>query len=172
MWLTAALSIFLAAGVAAGPQQKTPELQAGPSATIPCDPDGAIHCLLQETETVTGSRSLDDVRVIAHYISLIAERNRRHYMAWGTEMPSAAFELARRVKRFPYVPYGDTYSIVGMDVALSQKEDRLSISYPKHPKQDGAAPVAEKDHAIYSTKLSVFIDALEKEILKLKKYEK
>jgi hypothetical protein len=173
MLRTAALCILFAAAAApGGPQQKVPAPSQGPATSVPCDPDGLIRCTLHETETVTGSSSIEDVRFIARYLELITERNRRYYLSWGTRLPSAAFELVRRVKSFPYVPYGDTYSIIGMDIALNQKEDRLSVRYPKYPKQNSSAPVAEKDHAVYDTKLSTFIKDLEKEIARLKKYEK
>jgi len=138
---------------------------------FPCDDDGAIKCSLQQAETVTGSRSLEDMRVISKFIQLVSERNRRYYLAWQTKSPSAAYELVKRVKPFPYLPYGDTYSITGLDIVFNQTTDRVTVRYPKKPKAK-SGPVATADLATYETKLSDFIKSLQKEIEKLKKYEK
>jgi hypothetical protein len=172
MWPTAALHALLAIALVAGPRQKAPEFQPSAGATIPCDAEGLIRCSFDQVETVTAPRSLDDMRVIGKYIQLVSERNRRNYLAWQTKGPSAAYEVVRRVKPFPYLPYGDSYSIIGLDIVINQTKDLITVRYPKKPKQNSAAPVADKDHAIYSTQLSTFIKDLEKEIVKLKKYEK
>ena len=169
--LRAAAGIVLAAMLAAAEQQ-APSLQPGDPATYPCDADGVIRCSFQQVETVTGSRSLEDMRIISKYIQLISERNRRYYISWQTKAPSAAYELVKRVKSFPYLPYGDSYSIVGLEIVLNQSRDRLLVRYPRKPKQNSTEPISERDFAAYDTKLSTFIDALQKEIVKLKKYEK
>jgi hypothetical protein len=173
MWRSPALHVVFAIVLAAAPQQKAPDSQpVPPAATFPCDTDGVIRCALDQVENVTSPRSLEDMRIIGKYIQLVSERNRRYYISWQTKAPSAAYELVKRVKAFPYLPYGDSYSIVGLDIVLNQARDLITVRYPKNPKQNQAAPVAEKDHAIYETKLSAFIRDLEKEIAKLKKYEK
>ena len=78
----------------------------------------------------------------------------------------------KRVKPFPYLPYGDTYSIKGHDISFSQSTDRVTVRYPKKPKSSAPGQVLAADFATYDTKLSDFIKGLEKEIQKLKKYEK
>jgi len=163
----------MAIALAAAPQQKPLERQpSSVAAAFPCDADGVIRCGFDQVETVTSPRSLEDMRIIGKYIELISERNRRYYLAWHTKSPSAAYELVKRVKSFPYLPYGDSYSIVGLDIVLSQARDAITVRYPKNPKQNTTTPIPDKDHAIYETKLSTFIQGLEKEIVKLKKYEK
>ena len=169
--LRAAAGIVLTATLAA-PGQQAPSSQPGESMTYPCDADGTIRCSFQQMETVTGSRSLQDMRIISKYIQLVAERNRRYYISWQTKAPSAAYELVKRVKAFPYLPYGDSYSIIGLEIALNQSADTVTVRYPRKPKPNGTEPIPEKDHAVYTTKLSDFIKNLEKEIVKLKKYEK
>ena len=173
MLAAAAFHVVAAIALAAAPQQKPLERQpAAVAAVFPCDADGVIRCSLDQVETVTSPRSLEDMRIIGKYIQLVSERNRRYYISWQTKAPSAAYELVKRVKAFPYLPYGDSYSIVGLDIVLNQARDLITVRYPKNPKQNQTAPIAEKDHAIYETKLSAFIRDLEKEIAKLKKYEK
>jgi hypothetical protein len=160
-----ALHVAVAIALAAAPQQKPLENQpASVAATFPCDTDGLIRCGFEQVETVTSPRSLEDMRIIAKYIQLISERNRRQYLAWQTKAPSASYELVKRVKAFPYLPYGDTYSIVGLDIVLNQARDSITVRYPKNPKQNIRTPIPDKDHAIYATKLSAFIKDLEKEI--------
>lgn len=136
-----------------------------------CDDTGEIRCVETQGEVVTVQRSLLDMRVIGTFVRLVSERNRRYYLAWQTKAPSAAFELVKRVKSFPYLPYGDTYGITGVEVVLNQAKDEVTVRYAKHPKP-GADPLPKDDYAVYTTKLSAFIDALEKENVKLKKYEK
>ena len=85
---------------------------------------------------MTGPRSLEDMRIISKYIQLVTERNRRYYIAWRTKAPSATYELVKRVKSFPYLPYGDTYSIVGLEIVLNQRINQLVVRYPKKPKQN------------------------------------
>lgn len=169
-----ALAIGLVAGL-------PPQLPVPPAAQTPpiqkdnvyrCDPDGLITCTYQQMETVTGSRSLQDMRIIGKYIELISERNRRYYLTWQEKAPSAAYELVKHVKSFPYLPYADTYSISGLVIALDQAENRITVSYPKKVPPSQTAPVAKKDLISYSAKLSDFIKTLEQEIVKLKKYEK
>jgi len=173
MWPLTALHAVLAIALAGLPQQKPLENQPTPVAAVfPCDSDGVIRCSFEQVETVSSPRSLEDMRIIGKYIQLISERNRRYYISWQTKSPSAAYELVKRVKSFPYLPYGDSYSIVGLDIVLNQARDSITVRYPKNPQHDQTARIAEKDHAVYETKLSVFIRDLEKEIVKLKKYEK
>lgn len=164
--------VVLVAGLAAGAGQQVPVAPAPPPTAFPCDATGEISCAFQETETVTGLRSLQDLRIISKFIQLMSERNRRYYIAWETKAPSAAFELVKRVKAFPYVPYGDTYSIVAVTVTLNQPLDRVRIRYPKKPKQNTVQHLADEDFIVYETKLSDFIKRLEADNLKLKKYEK
>jgi len=152
------------------PTPPSPPVQA--ETAYRCDPDGVITCAFQDVETVTGSRSLEDMRVVGTFIRLISERNRRYYLAWQDRAPAAAYEVVKRVKSFPYLPYGDTYSIVGLTITLNQAENRVTVSYPKKPKQNLASPVAPDDLATYSTKLSDFITMLEAEIRQLQKYAK
>ncbi len=168
----AALHALFAVALVAGPAQQPLGQPERPVLAFPCDDDGAIKCSLQQAETVTGSRSLEDMRVISKFVQLVSERNRRYYIAWQTKSPSAAYELVKRVKSFPYLPYGDTYAITGLDIVFNQTTDRVTVRYPKKPKVNPTEPVRESEHAIYSTKLSDFIKSLQKEIEKLKKYEK
>lgn len=164
--------VVLVAGLVVGAGQQVPVAPVPAPTAFPCDAAGEISCAFQETETVTGSRSLQDLRIISQFIQLVSERNRRYYIAWETKAPSAAFELVKRVKAFPYLPYGDTYSIVGVNITLNQQLDRVRVRYPRKPKQNAAQHLTEKDFVSYETKLSDFIKRLEADILKLKKYEK
>lgn len=175
-WIAAVCA--LAVSLVAGPPQQLPVPPVAQTTPIPqgdvyrCDPDGLITCTYQQTETVTGSRSLQDMRIIGKYIELISERNRRYYLTWQEKAPSAAYELVRHVKAFPYLPYADTYAISGLVIALDQAENRITVSYPKKVPPTQTTPVAKQDLVSYSTKLSDFIKTLEQEIVKLKKYEK
>lgn len=167
-----ALRVLFAVALAVGPPQQP---QAPPGQAVlafPCDDDGAIKCSLQQVETVTGSRSLEDMRIIGKFIKLVTERNRRYFLAWHTKSPSPAYELVKRVKSFPYLPYGDTYAIVGLEILLNQGTDQLAVRYPKKPRQGSTARAPDGGVASYETKLSDFIKTLQKEIDKLKKYEK
>lgn len=166
-----AVQLVLAAAVLLSPQ-KVPELSAPVGTTFLCDEGGAIKCSLQQVETVTGSRSLEDMRIIGKFIQLVTERNRRYFLAWHTKSPSPAYELVKRVKAFPYLPYGDAYAIAGLEIGFDQATDRLTVKYPKKPKLGSAARVSDGGFASYETTLSDFIKTLQKEIDKLNKYEK
>jgi hypothetical protein len=132
-----------------------------------CDATGTIRCAV--TETVSADASTADMRLIATYISLVSERNRRYYVRWDTKLPSAAYELVRKVRPFPYLPYGDVYAITDMQVILQQSRNRILVRYPKRPNQRKNAELAETDYVTYETPLAAFIKTLEKEIAKLKK---
>jgi hypothetical protein len=176
MLSVAAFHVLLWALVLGGPQQKPPDAVAamppGSASAYACDDAGLIRCSYDQVETVTGSRSLEDMRVIGKFIQLISERNRRYYLSWNTKAPSATYELIKRVKSFPYLPYNDPYAITGLDIVLNQPADRITVRYPRKPKPNMTAPIADGDLATYDTKLSTFIKGLEKEIEKLKKFEK
>ena len=68
--------LLLAAVMNAGPQQKAPDPAAPAAAIFPCDADGAIRCSYDQVEVVTGSRSLDDMRIIGKFIQLITDKTR------------------------------------------------------------------------------------------------
>ncbi len=172
MLVLAAARLAVAAIVLAGPQQKAPAPVVPADSTFPCDAEGVIRCRLEQVETVTGSRSLEDMRIISKYIQLVTERNRRYFIAWQTKAPSAAYELVKRVKAFPYLPYGDTYSIVGLEIVLNQNRDQLVVRYLKKSKQASRSAVSDGGFATYDTTLSDFIKTLQKEIEKLKKFDK
>ncbi len=168
----AALRVLVGAIALAGAPQKAPDAATQPALAYACDADGAIRCSYDQVETVTGSRSLDDMRIVGRFIQLVSERNRRYYLAWHTKQPSPSYELVKRVKAFPYLPYGDTYSIIGVEIILNQAGDRVMVRYPKKPKLNGPTTSADADSATYETKLSEFIKKLQKDIGKLTKYEK
>jgi hypothetical protein len=172
MLALAALQVFLTAFAEAAPAQKAPDAATQPAQAYECDVDGVIRCSYDQVETVTGSRSLEDMRIIGKFIQLVSERNRRYYLAWHTKQPSASYELVKRVKPFPYLPYGDTYSVLEVEIILNQPKDRLTVRYPKKPKLNSTAPIPESGFATYETKLSDFIKNLQKDIEKFKKYEK
>jgi len=166
------LLIALANGLSFQQKPDAPSQKAAVSAN-PCEVDGVILCYFDQIETVSSPRSLEDMRIIGKYLQLVSERNRRYYLSWRTQSPSAAFELVKRIKPFPYLPVeGDTYSITGISIALNQTTDRITVRYPKKLQKSMTAPIRDGDLVSYDTKLSTFINALEKEIAKLKKYEK
>lgn len=137
---------------------------------MPCDLSGIIHCSV--TETVKGTSSTDDIRVIAHYISLLSERNQRYYTMWREKLPSAAYEVVRRIHSFPYLPYGDMYAITDMQLIVEKDRDRILVRYPKRPEEKKAGDMSETEYVTYETPLAAFIKVIEKEVSKLKKYEK
>jgi len=146
------------------PQAKTP-----PEATFPCDESGIIRCSV--TENVTANQSMEDMRIIAKYIWLVSERNRRFYVTWGDKLPSAAYEVVRRIRQFPYLPYGDMYAITDMQLILQESRDRIIVRYPRRPDKL-TSELEEVDYITYETNLTAFMKAINKEIGKLKKYEK
>lgn len=147
------------------PQEKFAAAQS-----FPCDADGVIRCSV--TETVTAERSLEDLRIIAKYIGLVAERNRRYYMTWQEKLPSAAYEVVRRIRPFPFLPYGDIYGITRMQLIVQQSNNRIVVRYPKRPDDPNISELSEDDYVTYDTDLARFIKTIEKETAKLKKYEK
>jgi hypothetical protein len=144
-----------------------PPLPAGP---FTCDESGVIQCSV--SETVTAIRSQEDIRLIAHYISLLSERNRRFYLAWREKLPAAAYEVVRRIRPFTYLPYGDMYAITDMHLILEEDRNRIVVKYPKRPESDQHSELAEDDYVVYDTDLAQFMKVIEMEIGKLKKYEK
>lgn len=146
-----------------------PPAQATPPATFPCDETGIIRCSV--TETVTANRSVEDLRIIAKYIWLVSERNRRFYTTWKDKLPSAAYEVVRRIHPFPYLPYGDMYAITDMQLILQEGRDRIMVRYPKRPDKM-TSEMEEVDYVTYESNLTAFMKAVEKEIVKLKKYER
>lgn len=149
---------------------QTPQAKAAiEGLTFPCDESGVIHCSV--VETVTANRSVEDMRIIAKYVALLSERNRRFYISWKEKLPSAAYEVVRRIRPFPFLPYGDMYAITDMQLILQESRDRIIVRYPKRPDDAKTNLLAEDDYASYETVLSTFITTIEKEIGKLKKYE-
>lgn len=153
-------------------QQKDAPVWPGQAGDIAftCDENGVIRCSV--TETVTANRSLEDMRIIAKYVSLVSERNRRFYISWKEKLPSAAFEVVRRIHQFPYLPYGDMYAISDMHLFLDEGRNRIVVRYPREPEKKRLAPLAEDEYVIYETNLANFMKAIEKELPKLKKFEK
>ena len=112
------------------------------------------------------------MRTIAKYVSLVSERNRRFYISWKEKLPSAAYEVVRRIRQFPYLPYGDMYAISDMHLFLDEGRNRIVVRYPREPEKKRLAPLAEDEYVIYETNLANFMKAIEKELPKLKKFEK
>lgn len=148
---------------------QVPQAQSSHETTIPCDTTGTIRCSV--VETVTANRSANDLRVIGHYVHLVAERNLRYYTNFKQLAPSAAYEVVRRVKTRPYLPDGDTYGIRDLQVILNEDNNRIIVRYPKRPDRQ-VSELAEDDYATYEADLTKFMKEIEKEISKLKKYEK
>ncbi len=138
--------------------------------SFPCDDTGVIRCAVLETVTV--NRSAEDIRLIAKYVSLLSERNRRYYLSWRERLPSAAYEVVRRIRPFPYLPNGDMYAITDMQLILQEDRDRILVRYPRRPSDPSISELAEDDYVTYETKLSTFMKVVEKETARLKKYEK
>lgn len=134
-----------------------------------CDEGGVIHCSV--AEAVSAPKSLDDLRLIAKYISLVSERNRRFFLAWREKPPSAAYEVVRRIHAFPYLPYGDMYAITDMRLILREDENTIEVRYLKTP-NDQSLELDDADWVVYRADLTRFMKEIEKEIGKLKKYEK
>ncbi len=149
------------------------EPQSKPAAQSPlvvCDDSGVIRCAV--TETVPGDRAREDVRLIATYIKLVSERNLRYYTTWHEKLPSAAYEVVRRIHQFPFLPRGDVYGIVEMQLILQPDLNRIVVRYPKRPGDATLSELAEDDYATYATDLAAFMKAIAKETARLKKYEK
>jgi hypothetical protein len=150
-------------------QEQRAALPAGKT-DFPCDEAGIIRCVVDEkTQT---QRQIEDMRTIAHYIWLLAERNRRFYVAWQEKLPSAAYEVVRRIRQFPYLPYGDMYSIQDMQLFIDEDSRRISVRYPKRPNDTNISEQSEDDYVTYGTDLAPFMKAVTREIDRLKKYEK
>lgn len=137
---------------------------------VPCDETGIIRCVI-DARTQT-QRQIDDMRVIAKYVWLVSERNRRFYVAWREKLPSAAYEVVRRIRQFPYLPYGDMYSIQDMQLFIDEDQRRITVRYPKRPNDKHISEQAEDDYVTYTNDLAGFMKAITKEIERLKKYEK
>jgi len=152
--------------VVAAPQAKATTREM----SIPADENGIIRCSV--IETVTANRSVEDMRIIAKYVALLSERNRRYYASWREKLPSAAYEVVRRIRPFPYLPYSDMYAITDMQLILQESRDRIIVRYPRRPSDPTTSFLAEEDYITYETPLSAFMKAIEKEIPRLKKYEK
>lgn len=137
-----------------------------PATTVQCDASGVIHCSV--AETVTAPSNTDDVRRIARYISLLSERNVRYYSTWHEKLPSAAYELVRRIHAFPFLPYGDMYAITDMQLTVERTGDRIIVRYPKKP-ESRKTEWADSDYVTYETQLTDFMKTVDKEIRKLEK---
>ena len=148
-------------------QPPTPQTAAGES-VLASDDSGKIRCNV--IETVTASRSAFDMARIATFVRLVSERNRRYYMAWHAKLPSAAYEVVRRIRPRPYLPYGDMYGITDMRLTLNEDTNRIGVRYLKTP-NDTRPELSDDDRVTYETDLRAFIKEIEKEIEKLKKYE-
>ena len=122
-------------------------------------------------ETVSAPKSIEDLRLIAKFISLVSERNRRFFIAWRQKAPAAAYEVVRRIHAFPYLPYGDMYAITDMRLILREDENTIEVRYLRKP-EDRDAEVVGEDFVVYRADLAKFMKEIEKEIGKLKKYEK
>ncbi len=149
-------------------QQPQPK-PAVPSAPVVCDDTGIIRCSV--AETVQGDRSREDVRLIATYIKLVSDRNIRYYTTWREKLPSAAYEVVRRIHQFPYLPHGDVYGIVEMQLVLQPDRNRIVVRYPKRPDDPTLSELAEDDYATYETDLAKFMKVIVKEIARLAKSE-
>ena len=132
-----------------------------------CDESGVIRCAV--VETVTVNRSAEDLRTIARFVSLVSERNRRFYLAWHEKLPSAAYEVVRRVRTFPYLPNGDMYAITDMQVILQEERNRIIVRYPRIPSRR-ASEWSESDYVVYESNLSAVMKMIEKEIGRLGRY--
>lgn len=135
----------------------------GPASSIVCDVTGVIEC--QVVERVAANKSLQDLRIIAKFVALVSERNRRLFNAFAHRSPSAAYELVRLLRSRPYLPGGDTYGIVDVKVVLKEDENLVSVRYPR--RADGTGERVE-----YEAPLVPFMQAVEAGIVKLKKYDK
>jgi len=149
-------------------QQPQPQEPRGttPATTIQCDASGVIHCSV--TETVTAPSGADDIRIIARYITLLSERNVRYFTSWRQKLPSAAYEIVRRIHPFPYLPYGDMYAISDMQLTIERSRDRIMVRYSKKP-DNKKSEFVESDYVTYETKLSDFMKTVNKELKKLEK---
>ncbi len=149
-------------------QQPQPQEPKGtrPVTTIPCDVNGVIRCSV--TETVVAPSGADDIRIIARYITLLSDRNVRYYTSWREKLPSAAYEIVRRIHSFPYLPYGDMYAISDMQLTIERSRDRIMVRYSKKP-DDKKSEFEESDYVTYETGLSEFMKMVTKEIKKLEK---
>ncbi len=139
-----------------------------PREPVQCDVEGVIHRLT--IETVAASRSLFDLQRIAKFVALVSERNRRFYLSWHEKLPSAAYEVVRRIHSRPYLPYNDMYGITDMRLIHDEANNRLTVRYLKRP-NDTRTELNEDDWVTYSTDLGAFMRTIEKEIEKLKKYD-
>ena len=135
-----------------------------------CDTTGVIQCSV--SERITQDKGQEDIRMIATYVALLSERNRRFYLAWNEKLPSAAYEVVRRIHQFPYLPYGDMYAITDMRIVLEEDRNRITVRYPKRPDSKPNEELPETDYVVYDAPLAPFMKAIEKEIGKLKKYAK
>jgi len=135
-----------------------------------CDETGVIHCYVNEN--VTAKTRVDNMRIIAKYLWLVAERNRSFYVAWREQLPSAAYEVVRRVKPFPYLPYGDMYAITDMQLIIEETRNKIIVRYPKRPDKNQHDELAEDEYITYETDLTAFMKVIEKEIGRLKRYDK
>ena len=151
-------------------QTATPSPQAPAETPIVCDTTGVIQCSV--SEKVSRNQSQDDIRLIARFVSLVSERNRRYFLTWREKLPSAAYEVVRRIHQFPYLPYGDMYAITDMHIVLEEDRNRITVRYLKHPEQSLEAERTEADYIVYDAPLAPFMKAIEKELGNLKKYEK
>lgn len=152
------------------PPPQAPPKAAVQGSTFVCDETGVIRCYV--TENVTAKTRVDNMRVIAKYLWLVAERNRSFYATWREKLPSAAYEVVRRIKSFPYLPYGDMYAIIDMQLIIEEERNKIVVRYPKRPDKNQHDELAEDEYVTYETDLTTFMKAIEKEIGRLKRYDK
>lgn len=159
-WLAVAVvGVVTAAHAHAQAQPQT----LAPPQSIVCDVTGVIEC--QVVERVAANKSLEDLRVIAKFVALVSERNRRYYAAFAHRSPSAAYEVVRLVRTRPWLPNGDSYGIVELKIVLREDDNVVAVRYPRRPDGTGG-------WIAYEAPLVPFMHAVEAGIVKLKKYDK
>ena len=134
-------------------------------AAILCD-----ECALDELPRTLPRR--EELRRIATFVQLVSERNRRRFARWGERLPSASFELVRRIHRFPYLPYNDTYGIRQVLLSIDDSGTEISVRYRKHPDSTRSLEAEAPEFVTYSNNLQDLMLTIDRELVKLARFSK
>jgi hypothetical protein len=144
--------------------------QRAGTAGMPAISDRSAECAPEKLPCTLPAR--EELRRIVTFVNLVSERNRRRFVRWGQRLPSASYELVRRIHRFPYLPYNDTYGIRQILLTIDDSGTEISVRYRKHPDSTTSREVETPQFVTYSTDLSDLMRVIDRELVKLARFRK
>lgn len=130
--------------------------------------DESAWCAPDELTCIASPR--DELRRIVTFVHLVSERNRRRLARWGQRLPSASYELVRRIHPFPYLPGNDTYGIGQILLTIDDTGTEVAVRYRKHPDSNGPKDAETPEFVTYAMDLADLMPVIDRELLILAKY--